>query len=56
MQRNEAEYYRDRARQERAMASGAKDPSARMVHLSLAEQYERISDGSLIRITQAGSS
>lgn len=49
MPRNEAEYYRDRARQERTMAGSAKDSSARLAHLTLAEQYERIADGSLLR-------
>lgn len=33
------------------MAGGAKDPSARLAHLTLAEQYERIADGSLLRAT-----
>ncbi len=47
MQRQDAEYYADRARQERAMAEATSDSSARRAHQMLAEHYQRIADGAL---------
>lgn len=47
MPRQDAEYYADRARQERAMAEATKDLCARRTHQMLAEHYQRIADGVL---------
>lgn len=49
MPRGGPEYYAQRARQERYMAENAKDASARLPHLMLAEQYERIAKGEIVR-------
>lgn len=49
MPRGRPEYYAQRARQERYMAENAKDASSRLPHLMLAEQYERIARGEIVR-------
>ena len=50
MARQDAEYYADRARQERAMAEAANNICARRTHQMLAEHYQRIADGALREI------
>lgn len=49
MPRGGPDYYARRTRQERYMAENAKDATARRLHLMLAEQYERIANGEIIR-------
>ncbi len=49
MLRGGPEYYARRARQERYMAEHAKDASSRLPHLMLAEHYERIANGEILR-------
>lgn len=49
MPRGGPQYYARRARQERYMAENATDITARRAHLMLAEQYERIANGEILR-------
>lgn len=49
MPRGGPEYYAQRARQERYMAENARTVAARLPHLMLAEQYERIANGEILR-------
>ena len=49
MPRGGPEYYAQRARQERRMADNAREATARYAHLMLAEQYERIANGEIVR-------
>jgi hypothetical protein len=47
MPRQDAEYYANRARQERALAESTNDICARRTHRMLAEHYQRIADSAL---------
>lgn len=51
MPRQDADYYADRARQERAMAESTNDPRTRRTHQMLAEHYQRIADGALSELS-----
>lgn len=39
------DYYRTRAKEERARADAANDPAVRAAHQAMAERYERVAKG-----------